>query len=224
LGVYKSLSGNETDHIVFLKDKSDQIAVSITQGQFNQRQAKLAYNTSYIPSLLYSLPAVNLSESTLYKIQQKALAKFLQLLGYEEKFPRAVVFGPYLYGGINLIQLYTQSLCIKIESLSCHLNAGSELGMIIKIVLTWQQIQCGTSCPYREDPDPITYVNSNWFTHIKDFCNQIDVSVIVKELWAPKLLRENDVVLMDVVRYLPIPPIHKKGFNNCISRQIHYLI
>jgi hypothetical protein len=94
------------------------------------------------------------------------------------------------------------------------LNAGSELGIIIKIVITWQQIQCGTGCPYLEDSDPIMYVNSNWFTQIKDFCNQINVSVILQDLWVLKLLREKDIILMDVVRYLPIPPNHKKRFNN----------
>jgi Reverse transcriptase (RNA-dependent DNA polymerase) len=214
LGVYKALSGNEKEHVAYLKDKSNQIALAITSGQLNQRQAKLAYNTSYIPSLLYSLPAVSLSENTVYTIQQKALAKFLQLIGFEEKFPRAVVFGPTELGGINLPQLYTQSICIKTEALSCHVNADSQLGTIFQIVVTWQQIQCGTSSPYLEDPDPITYINSNWFTHVKEFCNQVRTPIYLRDLWVPKLLREHDIILMDIVRYLPIPPIHKKGFNN----------
>jgi hypothetical protein len=69
LGVYKSLSGSEQDHVAYLNNKSNQITSLITDGQFNQRQAIIAYNTSYILSLMYSLLSVNLSGAKLYTIQ-----------------------------------------------------------------------------------------------------------------------------------------------------------
>jgi hypothetical protein len=92
---------------------------------------------------MYSLPAVSLAEKTLYKIQQKALSKFIQLFGYEEKFPQAVVFGPTLYGGMDIIQLFSLCMCRKLESISCHINAKTDLGVITTVVVTWQQIQLG---------------------------------------------------------------------------------
>jgi hypothetical protein len=163
---------------------------------------------------MYSLPAVSLGEKTLYQIQQKALSKFIQLFGYEEKFPRAVIFGPTIYGGMDVQQLFSLCMCRKLESISCHINAKTELGVIITVVLTWQQIQCGTSIPYLTDTDTITYIPNNWFSQVKLFCNIIDTKIPIKDIWVPRLLREYDIILMDVVRYLPIPPIHKRCFNH----------
>jgi ribonuclease HI len=164
--------------------------------------------------MMYSLPAVSLSEDTSYQVQKRALAKFLQCFGFEEKFPRAVVFGPMVYSGMEIKQLYNYCLCRKIESISCHINAKTEIGTITNVVVTWQQIQCGTSIPYLTDPDPITYITNNWFTHVKDYCNKIAAQIPIKNVWVPHLTREYDIILMDIVRYLPIPPIHKRGFNN----------
>jgi hypothetical protein len=136
LGTYKCMNGDESDHITFLKTKSDEIAANASNGKFNRKQANLAYSTSYIPSMIYSLPAMCLKEKTIYDIQKRALYIFLQLIGYEGKFPRAVVFGPTQFGGLDFRQLFTESMCRKIEALTCHLNACSELGIMACIDLT----------------------------------------------------------------------------------------
>jgi hypothetical protein len=39
LGVYKTLSGNEKDHVAYLTEKSNNTAAAIINGQLNQRQA-----------------------------------------------------------------------------------------------------------------------------------------------------------------------------------------
>jgi hypothetical protein len=163
---------------------------------------------------MYSIPAMCLSEKALYTIQQKATAKFLQLIGYEEKFPRAAVFGSYEYGGMELTHLYTESVCRKIECLTCHINANSELGKMIKININWQQLLCGTSTPFLESNYRIDYVKTNWFSCIKDFLNKTNSTIHIKNTWKPTLLRENDLIIMDEVIKLDIPPSHLEIFNN----------
>jgi hypothetical protein len=105
LGVYKSICSDETDQITALQEKSANIVARLRCGQLNRRQAKMAYNCNYIPAMLYSLPATCLTDKQLYKVQRKAIGKLIQIMGFEEKFPRAAVFGPFNYGGIGLFKL-----------------------------------------------------------------------------------------------------------------------
>jgi hypothetical protein len=63
LGVFKTFSGTEEDHVTSLKTKSDNIITRLWSGQINRRQDKLAYNCNYIPAMVYSLPATRLTEN-----------------------------------------------------------------------------------------------------------------------------------------------------------------
>jgi hypothetical protein len=92
------MCGNDTDHIQYLLNKSNDLITLLGSGQMNRRQAKIAYNSNYIPALLYSTPAMSIKEAAYYKVVMKALARFLQLMGIEKNFPRAMVFGSSRYG------------------------------------------------------------------------------------------------------------------------------
>jgi hypothetical protein len=117
LGAHKSIWGNEEDHVQALLEKSNNIIARLRCGQLNRRQARMAYNCNYIPAMVYSLPAMKLSKKQLYSILVKVIGKFLQIYGFEEKFPQAAVFGPFKYGGIGMKHIYTESLCMKICTL-----------------------------------------------------------------------------------------------------------
>jgi hypothetical protein len=66
---------------------------------------------------LYSLASMCMPEEKLNKIQQQAIGSFLQKMGYEKLFRRAAVYGPEEYGGLAIQQLYSTSMCQKIESI-----------------------------------------------------------------------------------------------------------
>ena len=86
LGVFKSICGNQDDHMKFLQQKSRHIINSIQVGQINRRQARMAYNSNYLPAMLYSLAAMNFEESDLYNVQKYALFKFLQWTDCKTRF------------------------------------------------------------------------------------------------------------------------------------------
>jgi hypothetical protein len=211
LGAYKTINGNETDHINFLRDKSDNMIELLGNGQLNRRQAKIAYNSNYIPSMAYSTPAMCISETSMYRVTMKATARFLQLLGIEKNFPRAAVFGPSQFGGIGLKQLYTESICSKVECLLCSINDSNKLGKIMQRVINWTQMLCGTEQPILESTIPISWVTNNWFMTIRDFLTKCEATIKIKHTWVPKLLRENDYVLMDKMIKLKT---HTSGTDN----------
>jgi hypothetical protein len=103
-------------------DKSDKIVKKVERSQWTQHQAWLVYCCCFVPSMVYSLTAVSLSEKQLATIQRKLTSKFAQLCGFEITFPKAVVHGPIDFGGLGFPHLYVDSNIGKIETMICHIN------------------------------------------------------------------------------------------------------
>jgi hypothetical protein len=205
LGVFKSICGNDDDNLRALENKSDTIIARLRCGQLNRRQARMAYNCNYLPAMLYSLPAVCLNEKKLSKIQRRVIGKFLQIFGFEEKFPRAVVFGSMLHGGLGLRKLFSDGMCIKVESLLCHINFLSSLGKSMRTNITWIHIILGVGTPLLESDQFIQCIQDNWFLNIRDFLLQIKAKIIIRGLWQPSLARVDDVFIMEMVDKLQLP-------------------
>jgi hypothetical protein len=197
LGTMKTIVGDESSHKSFLLAKSDLFATKVLHARMNRRQAKLAYRTIYIPAMLYSLPATNLSEIDLNAIQSKATSRFLSASGYEKGFPRAVVHGPTAYGGLGMQHLYTEALTLKIEALISHIRANTSLGKSMMINLNWTQMMAGTSTPILASVHLIDYIQHNWIMHIRQFLINISATIQIRNVWTPITARVGDYMLMD---------------------------
>jgi hypothetical protein len=131
LGTVKCIFGPEADHVKLLTEKSNKFICQLNNAQLNRRMARKAFSMCYVPTMLYSLAATNLLEEEIDKIQQAATTAFIRIQGYEKGFPRALIYGPKIYGGIELYKLSVESSCNKIETILCQLNARTKLGYII---------------------------------------------------------------------------------------------
>jgi RNase H len=214
LGAWKCINGDETEHILQLERKSTNLGNLVFNGQLSRSQAKLAHNMIYIPSMLYSLPAMSLTEEETDSIQQKSSTKFLQTMGVAKSFPREVAYGPSIFGGMGLPSLYSDSSCIKINCILNNFKTNSELSLAMRIVLNWLQLNAGTSVPLLESRQKLEYIPNNWFMAVKTFINKIEATIIIKDLWKPIIFRTNDIILMDLVDTLDISVTNKRIFNN----------
>jgi hypothetical protein len=197
LGVYKSICGKESDHLKHLQEKSNNIVASVWSGQLNRRQSWLAYNCNYIPAMVNSLPAMCLSEPQLYKVQSKATCKFLQLNGFDERFPRAAAFGPISHSGLGMREFYTECMHVKVESLMCHVHFMNSLGKSMRTNILWIHILLGVGVPLLESSQFIQYMHVNWFLNIRDFINVIQGLIKIRHLWQPTLLHQTDFFIME---------------------------
>jgi hypothetical protein len=145
LGAYKCIDGNEDDHKKYLDKKSEDIGHLALNGQLNKRQAKMAYRSVYIPSMVYTLPAMSLTEEETNRIQQPAIQRFIRVIGFEKSFPRAAVYASIKYGGLGLPHVYAYSSSCKIECLLGNINIDTELGILIVVDLNWIQMNTGLS-------------------------------------------------------------------------------
>lgn len=168
-----------------------------------------------MPAMTYSLVATSLSEAALHTVQSKALIEFLPAMGYEPTFPRAIVHGPRQYGGINLGHLYTEMCIAKIESVISHIQAGTGLGKIFLLNLNWLQLLSGQSQPLLQYCDPLPYLETNWFLHLRQFLYTISGSIVIQDLWLPKIERRNDKILMDhIIENSTMTNAEHRIFNN----------
>jgi hypothetical protein len=106
LGVMNTPSGLQTPEIRRLKEKSDTIARRINLSHLTRNEARLAYETTYIPAIRYSLTTTTINQMDTESIQQKATSAFLSKMGYNRNMPREVVFGHQLYQGLGFRHLY----------------------------------------------------------------------------------------------------------------------
>jgi Reverse transcriptase (RNA-dependent DNA polymerase) len=109
LGVYKCIHGEEIDHLRVLAGKNKEFIRKAWNGQINRRMARRAFNSHYVPSILYSLAATNIMEDDINNIQQNATTTFIRIQGYDMTFPRAVIYGPKNFGGIGILKVSVEN-------------------------------------------------------------------------------------------------------------------
>lgn len=73
LGVWKTMIGDDSTHIQTLKKQSENMATIVGTSGMHPYQAEVSVRKIYTPAMGYSLPAVNIKEAVLDKIQNKAM-------------------------------------------------------------------------------------------------------------------------------------------------------
>jgi hypothetical protein len=214
LGTYKCVVGVENEQFDQLMKKSDNICKLAKQGKFNTQQSWLAYRCCYIPSMVYSLTAVSLSEKQLNLIQQKAATQFTRGCGFDKSFPKSVVHGPICFGGLGFNNLYVESNSSKIESLICHLNKKSTLGEIMQINLNWVQLHTGINTSFLMDTSHIDYIQDNWFIEIREFLLKCNANILIKNIWQPKSIRTHDKCIMNEINDFTTSKYERVTINN----------
>jgi hypothetical protein len=81
LGVMRNPIGNQQDEIERLKQKSNSIATKINLNAFTPVQAKMAYESFYLPAMKYSLAITSINQMDFDTIQRKATTSFLASMG-----------------------------------------------------------------------------------------------------------------------------------------------
>jgi hypothetical protein len=177
LGVYKCIYGKEIDHLRVLAGKNKEFIRKAWNSQINRRMARRAFNSHYVPSLLYSLAATNIMEDDINNIQQNAMTTFIRIQGYDMTFPRVVIYGPKTNGGIGILKVSVENNCNKLETMVSHTNGITKLGNQIVKNINWMQIISGRSKPVLNSKDKLEYMDNNWFFPVKEYLNKTDMTV-----------------------------------------------
>jgi hypothetical protein len=116
LGCYKKEpAGNHGAAAKHLLDNINHRARQLATSPLDRKESWTYYQAVYLPSVSYSLPIGHLSPALLTKIQASAIRTFLPKCGYNRNIPRAVVFAPHEYGGIEYRHLSVEQGAGQIE-------------------------------------------------------------------------------------------------------------
>lgn len=191
---------NELAEIIYLKTRSNELAHKIKNYGLTHKQATLAYNLVYISSLKYGLPSTSLSYKQITDIHRFAVDKFISAMGIDHSTHRSLIFGPSEYGGFGIRHLYTEMMGTKLETVISHLRAETELGTSLIININYIQLLSGIGKPIFQSQQDISYVPMNWLLHIREFLIETKATLEIRNLWLPKVQRQNDRFLMTEFR------------------------
>ena len=93
----------------------------------------ISFRQQITPSLQYPLPCTLLTKKELRSIQFPAIRTASNALGLNRSFPRCILFGDYMYQGINLEDLYVKQGTEKLKYYVGHLRTKSNTGDLLTI-------------------------------------------------------------------------------------------
>ena len=214
LGISHAVDGNCIQEYKNWKQYTETFATKIQKARLDRVGGYHAYRTMWCSKFRYSAPVICFSKAQLEVLQKKIIGKSLAAAGYNSKMPRAVVFGPTKYGGMQWESPYSILIYEQIKLIIGSIRLQDTVGKLIIIQLRWMQLIAGTSVPIMEETKKIPYLQNCWLTAVHNKLVNTNIKIKVADKWYPKPRRENDRVIMDyVIKY--IPEHHWKEINQC---------
>ena len=199
LGVHMSMNGSWKQEYDRWVENANTFAGKLRRGKLGRICGYLAYNNLWIPKVRYVAGLIDFSRSQCNKIQSPVVSAALSTAGYNQKFPRSIVHGPLVLGGMDWESLCTTAL-IEITTLALkHVKADDEVGKMIRINLDTVQLKAGISTPVLEYDKELPGVGKNWIKTLHDRLAQNNMKMIVWGVWVPSKQRTNDKIIMDEI-------------------------
>jgi hypothetical protein len=168
------------------------------QTHFNMAEAKQGFITVYTPSIKYPLTTTSISRTILQNLQKPVIQAVLSRMGFNNHMPRALVYAYKRYGGIGLLDLYSEQSLSQVNLLITHLRSISYLRNTLIILLETYQIASGYLGNPLENFTVTTNVHSPWIQSIRAFLNNVQGKIIIPELATTKKLRQHDKAIMEL--------------------------
>ena len=183
-----------------MKDKADRYAVCLTSPKLKPRDVMVFHKAIYTPAMRYSLPAVAVDEECFAPVQSNVLAAILNGIGVASTLPISIRHGPLAMGGLDLLDLRTESGICSLCLLRDSIFSGSETGKLMLISLHASQLEAGCGFLLLENPAiAISYLTPTcWVLSICQFLYQHNyMTVTLTSASLPPLRYQHDKYIMD---------------------------
>jgi hypothetical protein len=208
LGVHKTISGDQTEQIEKLTEKSNNFAKGILASATTPSEAWTGYFTIWHPSCNFPSAAASLTRAACCKIQSFAAAATLTKCKFNRHFPHAVVFGSPYYGGGGWRHMCYEQGIQHVLILIKHLRAPGHFQSLLQISLRWHQLLAGVSFAPLEYPDiPLLHLEHAFLNCSRLFLAQCRAQLVIPSVPIKPLFRPHDSFIMEAVGTLK----HTKG-------------
>lgn len=182
--------------------------------------AYTAYRSLWYAKIGYVFPVMTFTRKQCTEIAAPFLMQILPAMGFHCHTPGSVLYGPRLYGGQSLMNLYTEQGISGIKTLIGHLRSHNKVSCILLILLSYIQLIAETQAHYlKKCSPPLPYVPFSWLEHLRTFLLTFKGFLIIPDIWSPYPPRKNGVFLMDTILHYtdkdPPTPFELYQFNEC---------
>ncbi len=116
LGVWSSCTGKWNKEVNLWISYSKEFRQKLLGGGLTRHAGYMAYHSVWLARFQYSAAVIGYTEQQLSEIRRTIVGSCLSVAGFNQKFPRAVVFGPKEYGGLEWDDISVLNLYEKIKT------------------------------------------------------------------------------------------------------------
>ena len=200
LGVRLPLTGDMMIEKTFRKQQLLEFSKKLYRAPLSNYEAHIAYQSRYLSIAKYPLPVTIFTDSQLDEIQKPCMRLILPKLGVNRNMPRAVVYGPQLLGGMQLMNLKVEQPTMNITTTISHMRRQDRVAKMLLATLNDVQIEVGISKSFlNSDPSPFTYITANtrWL-YTWRACYKLKIRVEIWKQWIPSTNYIHDRNIMEV--------------------------
>jgi hypothetical protein len=162
-------------------NKANQYASRLAASNRSAMDVFIFHQSTYVPSMTYSLSVTTFEPKVLNKIQSRAIQAILNKLGVSKSFPRRVAFGPKDICGIALLDMSVDQGVRQVQHFTDHVFSKDSVGNLMVIALRSLQLESGCGFHLLECPSEwVPYIMDCWVTCIRDF---LDRSKMTRSRW-----------------------------------------
>jgi hypothetical protein len=200
LGFHMSGDGKCEAHKKVMIDKALLYSNAIHNSTMWRGESAVEYNSFYMPSLGYGVPATTLTKEECEDIQRPLVNAILPKMGIVRSAPRKVVFGTKQYGGLGLTHLAALQGNSRLQYLLGHLRCGDTTGELMQMLLEYTQLEYGRRGnlllqDYKKYE--CLLLNKNWITEVWGHLSTCKATVEINGIWVPKENRKSDLAIME---------------------------
>lgn len=200
LGHYKEPAGVQREQVRQLRKLCKENVEFLWRTPVTRHEASIFYKSSFLPSVSYPLSCSAMSIKQLESIQKSTMAIIIARCGYNRHTKREIIYGPTSLGGADFKSFYNQQGVGQVSLFLKHSRLNLVTGKLLRIALSWFQVQVGISTPILEDPTiDLPHLESVWIKSIRQFLGSIGGSICLTIPEVNSLQRVNDSTIMDIV-------------------------
>ena len=120
----------------------DKLGGRLLTSNLSYEDGRVFYQSIYVPSTRYVLPAVSIDQKHLDEILTRSVEALLLRQGFNRNFPRRVYHGPQAWGGLGILDIKIEEIS-QLKEFRHAIYGDSEPGTLVISSLKYSQIESG---------------------------------------------------------------------------------
>ena len=215
LGCLVAANGSWTHELGKWKAAARRFAMKVKNAHFNRTCGSKVYQSIWVAKLRYISPVVCFTESESQSIDSPVVTQCLRAAGFNKNFPRAVVFGPKAYGGMQWVSCHSMQVVEKLKFFIIHVRRMDKIGKLLQILTETVQLSAGLCTPVLETRIKWQcWTEKTWLSNLKQGLDQINGKLITTFSKMNKQ-RPHDRAIMKVLSTWNISKKDMEAINRC---------